>query len=111
MSFTSLLIHSVTVITPGATGSTDRYGNLVPTETSVTEQVRIQPVASEEDLINRDTRTTRFLVFAKSTTTITGLSRLTWGTRTLRVVGEPRPFYARAALHHYEADCEEILGG
>lgn len=116
MSFTALLIHPVTVTTPLTTGTTDRYGNLVPSETSVDEMMRVEPqpgsvANSTEDIIDRDTRITRFRVYATPSTTMTGLSRLTWLGRTLRVDGEPRPFYGRTSLHHWEADAEEVLGG
>ncbi len=113
MSFSNLLIHDVTVTNPTGAGSTDRYGNLVPTETSAAELMRIQPqeLGSSEDIINRDTRITRFRVFAGPSSSVTGLSRLVWLGRTLRVDGEPRPFYGRSTLHHYEFDAEEVLGG
>lgn len=116
MSFQALLIHPVTVVTPGTTGSTDRYNNLVPSETSVSERWRIQPAGgevtggAEEEIVDRDTRITRFKCFAPPSSTVTGLSRVLWGTRTLRVKGEPRPFYGRKTLHHYEVNLEEVLG-
>lgn len=109
MSFSSLLIHDVIVSNP-VTGSADRYGNDVPTATTVTEKMRVEPEAAEEHIIDRDTRKTRFRCFALPTTAMTGLSTLTWNGRTLRVDGEPKPFYGRVSLHHYEAAAEEILG-
>lgn len=116
MSFTSLLIHDVLVSNPSDSGSDDRYGNAIDTSTSVTEKMRVQPAFSEgrgssaEHIIDRDTRITRFKIFAKADTTVTGLSTLTWNGRTLRVDGEPLPFYGRTGLHHYELDGEEVLG-
>lgn len=110
MSFTSLLIHDVIVSNPVA-GSPDRYGDDVPTATTVLEKMRVEPEAAEEHIIDRDTRKTRFKVFALPTTAVTGLSTLTWNARTLRVDGEPEPFYGRSTLHHYEFKAEEVLGG
>lgn len=81
------------------------------------EKMRVEPMggqgtrSSQELIIDRDTRITRFKVFALPTTTVTGLSTLTWNSRTLRVDGEPLPFYGMSSLHHYEFDAEEILGG
>lgn len=109
MSFLSLLIHDVTVSNP-VTGTADRYGNDVPTATAVVEKMRVEPAGAAEDIIDRDTRVTRFKVFAKPDSTLTGLSTLTWNGRTLRVDGEPQPFYGRSILHHYEAEAEEIRG-
>jgi hypothetical protein len=111
MSFESLLIHSVTVTNPTASGSTDRYGNLLATTTSVVEKMRVQPGSENtEEIIDRDTRLTRFRIFARSDSTVTGLSQLTWLGRTLRVTGEPEPFYGRDTLHHLELNAEEVLG-
>lgn len=116
MGFLALLIHDVTVINPALTGTTDRYGNLIPDETSVNERWRIQPAGgevlggAEELIVDRDTRITHFKCFAPPDSVVNGLSRLVWGTRNLRVKGEPRPFYGRTKLHHYEVNAEEILG-
>lgn len=114
MSFTSLLIHDVTVSNPVASGS-DRYGNTTYGTSTVVERMRVQPAVgdnpAQEVLIDRDTRVTSFKIFALPTTTVTGLSTLTWEGRTLRVDGEPLPFYGRSSLHHYEFTAEEVLGG
>jgi len=112
MAFSDLLCHDVTVTNPTASGSTDRYGNLIPTTTSVVEKMRVEPAVrgSTEDLIDRDTRITRFRCFALPASTVTGLSTLTWLGRSLRVDGEPEPFYGRSTLHHLEFQAEEILG-
>lgn len=109
MSFLSLLIHDVTVSNP-VTGTADRYGNDVPTATTVVEKMRIEPEKASEDIIDRDTRVTRFKGFAKSDSVVTGLSTLTWEGRTLRVVGEPLPYPGGSGLHHYEFGAEEIRG-
>ena len=111
MSFNSLLIHTVTVTNPKSTGTIDIFGDRVPDTESFTERVRIDVNKSSEEIIDRDTRTTDFFIFALPDTHITGLSTVTWGTRTLRVVGEPRPRYGKHTLHHWEFDAEEILGG
>jgi len=113
MSFDSLLIHDVTVTNPTASGSTDRYGNLLASTTSVVERMRVQPGVgnnNSEEIIDRDTRITNFRIFARSDSTVTGLSQLTWLGRTLRVDGEPEPFYGRDTLHHLEFNAEEIRG-
>jgi hypothetical protein len=109
VSFLSLLIHDVTVSNPTSSGE-DRYGNATETLTSVTEKMRVEPKEADEELIDRDTRLTRFRVFARPDSVVTGLSTLTWETRSLRVVGEPLPFYGRTTLHHYELTAEEIRG-
>lgn len=117
MGYLDLLIHTVTVTNPKATGTTDRYGNLVADTESFTEAARVEPGEgsgrgpSEEILINRDTRITRFKIFLRSDTHVNGLSTLVWEGRSLRVDGEPRRFDGRNSPHHVEVDAEEILGG
>lgn len=116
MSFLRLLIHDVTVRTPsGAATGEDRYGNPTFADAVSTEKVLVQPgppSGNDELTINRDTRITRFRIFARPATVITSTSVLTWGTRTLKVDGEPRPHYnpRKNVLHHWEIDAEEILG-
>lgn len=113
MSFSALLIHDVLVINDSGVSGTDRYGNKLYHETSVVEKMRVQPAPATQDeeyIIDRDTRLTRFKIFAKADTTTNGTSRLVWLDRSLRVLAEPRPFYNGGALHHWEFTAEEVLG-
>ena len=116
MSFESLLIHTVTVSTPTGFGpATDRYGN--PDEAlTITPGVpcRIEPAEGQggnrEIIIDRDTRINRFRAFFLPDAPVNALSTLTWGTRTLRVSADPEYVYDGVGLHHFETECEEILG-
>lgn len=110
--FSNLLIHSVDVVTPSESGEdTDRHGNPIEEDAEpVTERWRIEPTKAEEDLENRDTRVSEYRGFAPPTSVVTALSRIVWGSRTLRVTGDPEAFYGRSALHHYEVSLEEVTG-
>lgn len=112
MSFDGLLLHLVDITTPTDTvGSSDRYGNpqlTAPTVTGV--RARVQQTAADENLVNRDTRVTSFLMFVPAATVITGLSTVAWNGRAFRVQGEPWVVDGRNAPHHIEARLEEILG-
>lgn len=115
MSFTALLIHTVTLynVVPG---STDRYGNETEAFGSGTSSIaRVQQLdvggQARERLGGADVRTTYFKVFLPPSVTIDGLSVIVWGSRRLRVDGTPHLVYDGSAAHHYEVNCEEILGG
>jgi hypothetical protein len=115
VSFTSLLIHTVTVynIVPG---STDRYGN----ETQVFDAgtptpARVQQLdvggQAREELQGQDERSTYFKVFMPPTVTVSGLSQLVWGVKRMQVSGEPHLVYDGVDAHHYEVMAQEVLGG
>lgn len=119
MSYSSLLINTVTVSTPTAYGPTkDRYGNDQPTLT-VTNNVpcRIEPAEGqggnrEIDSAVRDTRINRFRIFFEPEMdgVVTALSTLTWGTRQLRISAHPELDFDGVGLHHLEVEAEEVLG-
>lgn len=104
------LPHDITLITVTETGSDDRYGNATDQEASVAARAYMQPVSGTEDIVNRDTRITRWNVFLQPTESLNGLSKITWEGVTYRVVGEPRRFDTPAGAHHYEVTAESIHG-
>ena len=112
MSFDGLLIHLVDITTPDLPETTtDRYGNPTLTATTVTGvRARVQQTAADENLVNRDTRVTSFLMFVPAATVITGLSTIAWDGRSFRIQGEPWVVDGRNAPHHIEVRLEEILG-
>ena len=110
MSFASLLLHTIVVFNP-AVGATDRYGDEVPTfDAGTSEPARVQQVDTNEILLNRDTRITKFLVFGPATSVITSLSEVEWSGRRFRVEGQPWKVDDAAGVHHVETTLEEILG-
>jgi hypothetical protein len=115
MSFTALLIHTVTVSNPTTGIGVNAYGDAnAGTPTTVQEQVRIEPVRRfdffVEELRNRDTRVVKHRLFAPATTAITALSTITWGARTFNVVSRPAMVPDGTGNHHIEALLEEIEG-
>lgn len=117
MSFSSLLIHEITITNPGAVTGSDRYGNPVLASSSFTSRARVQmggggarSGASEEDIIDRDTRVSRFKIFVPAGTNVSGLSTIVWEGRSLRVDGEPAPIDGMHGAHHIEFMAEEVLG-
>ena len=110
MSFQSLLIHSVAITNPTTQTGEDRYGNPLFGSDTFSTAARMEPKASGEKLIDRDTRTTAYMVYLPSGTVCSGLSTLVWEGRDFRAVGEPRRFDDGVGGHHLELDLEEILG-
>lgn len=112
MTFTDLLIDTVVVHNPTVPDPTitDRYGNPVESETTVTTSARVQPAGGTESIEDRDTRVTRFRVFMPAGVVVTAKSTLTWEGRTLRVSAEPETFQDAVGPHHIELDAEEVLG-
>lgn len=115
MSFDSLLIHTVSIRNLVDAASPDDYGNPTYTETVVESRARVEVSgirenASVEDIVDRDTRITRFRVWLPAGTDVSGTSNLTWEGRDLRVVGEPSRFDDSVGPHHLELTAEEVLG-
>lgn len=111
MAYIDLLIHSVVILTPGASLTSDRYNNPVPGgDVTTNEKARIQEKTTEELLALRDTQIGKFDFFGVADSAITGLSRVQWGSRMFRVTGQPNIVDGRYGPHHVEASLEEILG-
>lgn len=115
MSFTELLIHTVTLHSL-VEGTQDRYGNAAETYSAgVSSPARVQQLdvggQIRERLGGADVRTTYFKVFLPPSVSITGLSLIVWGSRRLNVDGEPHLVNDSDGPHHYEVNAEEIVGG
>jgi hypothetical protein len=115
VSFESLLIDEVTIVTPTSTvGSEDRYGNPELTTVSNVYPARVQQMQAQfgggEDERMRDTRITVFTIFLPAGAVVDGLSVITWEGRTLKVNGEPSTVQDSVGPHHIELKAEEILG-
>lgn len=108
MTYQGLLVHDVTVHNPVA-GTPDRYGNDIPSESSVAEKALVQPAPGSEDVINRDTRTLRFLLFFGADSVVTGLSTVDWEGHAIKVDGDPR-LHDYGTVPHIEADGVEYRG-
>jgi len=111
VSFDSLLIHTVSIRTPSPNAGADRYGN--PTEdpgTPVDVPARVEQRAASEDVIDRDTRVTRALVFLPTGTNISALSVVAYEGQDWQVVGAPYYVANGAGPHHIQAVIELIEG-
>ena len=114
MSYTSLLIHSVTV-KQRVPGATDRYGN----ETNAYDAGTVYPARVQqldvggqgrELLVGRDTRQTWFEVFLPPNANLDALSLIDWNGKSLQADGEPSVVYDSTGPHHIQAVCRQVEG-
>jgi hypothetical protein len=111
MSFASLLIHTVTVLNP-TTGAPNRYGDpSLVYDDGVEVPARVAQLGSEEDVNQRDERTTRFRVYLHPDVAIDALSLVEWNGKMYKVSGEPTVRDGRWGPHHIEAEIELVEGG
>ena len=115
MSFQSLLIHTVTIYNT-VTGTESRYGDDQQAyDDGTTTAARVEGStlggASREQLGSGDIRQAWFTVYLPAGTAIDGLSMIVWGSRRLRVDGEPITVYDGVGPHHIEVTGLEVKGG
>lgn len=112
MSFDGLLVHTVTVLTPGTT--TDAYGDTVPnwtTATSVSSAARVVQRSARENIDTRDASITEWVVYLPGDVTVTHANRIVWDGLTFEVAGDPKPAVRRTStVHHYEVPLNRIAG-
>jgi hypothetical protein len=111
VSFTSLLIDSVTVFNL-VEGAGDRYGD--PTETfgaGVVVSGRLEQTEQREFLNDRDTRVSDFRLFLPAATVITATSEVVIEGDRFRVNGDPAVVQDSAGPHHLEVMLERIEAG
>ena len=111
MSLRAMLNTSATIArkTEGqsaTTGETTATWSSVATGVACAVQVS---TASEDRTAARETGRTRYRVFFEYGTDVRSGDRLTWGSRTLTVLGMPSDEAGR--LSHYLVVCEEVEGG
>jgi|ERR1051326_3909215 head-tail adaptor len=113
MSFNSLLIHSIAVMSWSAS-TADRYNNPTSVFTSSgtyaarVEQINTAGRRSQEILAGRDTTLTWFEIFVGPSVSVKARDRIVWGSRTLEVDGAPVLRYNSTSLHHIEIIAKEI---
>lgn len=102
MSLAALLSETATVIRPGET--TDEYGNVVPGgETRVNYPARLEQLASDEIVRDRDTVIADWRVFLPATADITATDWVEARGYVFQVSGLPNQHRTPRGLHHTEA--------
>ena len=111
MSFTALLIHTVTVFNPAGNPEPDRYGNPTDELDEGTDYpARVQQTGTDETIPQRDTTITTFKVFLPANAVVTTLSVIDFESLTYRVNGDPWVVDGRYGPHHIELDMELVEG-
>ena len=116
MSFSSLLIHTVTVRSR-VSGGTSRYNDAIESyDAGVVTPARVQYLSTggtfedRERLLGRDLRQQWLMVFLPPDVVVDALSIIDWGSITLHVDGVPMIKYDGIDAHHIEAICKEVSG-
>lgn len=112
MSFAGLLVHDITIVTPGV--RTDRLGDSVndwALATRATSPGRMTQRSQSEVLANREAQLSDWVLYLPADAAITGHERIEWNGETFEVAGPPKPAYARADVaHHLEVSLNRVEG-
>jgi hypothetical protein len=111
VTFPSLLVHDVTILTPGS--DTSRYGDTVKdwsTATSTTVKGWVSQRNAAEDRDHREAQISGWVLFLHSDTTITGFDRVTWSGITFEVDGPVNPAWSPRGEHHLEVPLRVVTG-
>jgi head-tail adaptor len=102
----------VTVL--NAVTTEDACGNPIPdwgTATEAVEPAHVEPVTSDEVVVNEDTVEARWKVVLLPGTVATALSRLEWRGITFEVDGEVQPYVdGRGRIRHRSAYLKRVTG-
>ncbi len=95
---------AVSIRNEGTTDGIDRYGNATASGSVVTEETGwLEQQSASEDLVDRDTRTSTWLLLLSAETVATALSTIEVGGQTFTVVGAPKLVNTPRGSHHIEA--------
>lgn len=111
MTFTSLLVHDVTLIAPG-TGA-GRYGDAVKDWTTATEvdtKGWVARTGQNEVNGDREAQVSEWVLFLHPEETITGAYRVRWSGLTFEVDGPPMPAWTPRGEHHIEVPLRVVTG-
>lgn len=105
------LVHTVTV-SDDTLGTTDIFGNpAVSASTSTDYDAWVEPLASTENLVNRDTTISLWRITLPPDAVILSTSTVEYDDMTFRVNGKPRTVHNSRGVHHIEADLQLVEAG
>lgn len=111
MSFTSLLVRNVDIITPGS--HTDNYGDSQPDWTSATEVTTVgwlAQMSSIENLDGRNATSTDLVLDLPAGTPVTARDRVRIDGTTYELVSEPVAAWTPRGEHHREIFLRVVTG-
>lgn len=111
MTFPHLMVHDVTIVTPGE--STGRYGDTVKDWSSASrEEVRGWVARRSQEEVNghREAQVSAWVLFVEPDVTVTGQDRVEWCDTTFEVDGPPLPAYSPRGQHHMEVPLRLVEG-
>lgn len=111
MTFPTLLVHDVTILT--AAEEIDRYGNTVKDWTAATSVVTkgwVSQRTQTEERERREAQVSDWILFLEPDETITGENRVSWAGITFEVDGPANPAWSPRGAHHLEVPLRVVAG-
>lgn len=111
MTFSGLLVHDVTILTPGT--QADRYGGTDKRWDNAEEATVKGWVAQQsrsEVTDGREAQVSGWVLYLDPDATVTGKDRIVWEGITFEVDGPPNPAWTPRGLHHYEVPLRAVTG-
>ncbi len=113
MTFSSLLVHDVTITRAGST--TDRYGDVIPdwsTASSSSVKGWVSQQSRSEVLDGREAQVSGWVAFFPAGTDVTGHDRVVWEGTTFEVAGPVNPAWSPRldGVHHVECQLSVVEG-
>lgn len=111
MSLAGLLVHDVTIVTPGST--VGRYGDAVKDWATATETATKGWVARRsQDEVNghREAQVSEWVLYVTADVALSGADRVVWGAYTFEVDGPPVRAWTPRGEHHVEVPLRYVSG-
>lgn len=111
MTFTSLLIHTVTIQRRTRTGEDEQGVDVFTWGTVATTPAWVEQSEATEVREGRDAVVTDWLIFLPADIDINAHDRVVYGDLILEAIGTPAERFTRRGLHHIEARARLVEGG
>jgi len=111
MPIASMLVHTVSIVTP--TTTTDRYGSEVKVwaGSGSSSPAWMRQRSTLETVEGREARSSDWVAFLPAGTSVTAMDRIVWDGRTFEVAGDPLKAHGRTGeVHHIEAPLRIVEG-
>jgi hypothetical protein len=111
VTFSTLLVHDVTIVTPGTT--TNGYGDTVKDWDAATETTAkgwVSQRSASEDLDHRNAEVSTWVLFVDPDVAVTADDRVEWEGLTFEVDGPVLPAHTPRGRHHLEVPLRLVDG-
>lgn len=102
----TLIIRDAPLVSDGKGNQIRDWANA----TSVTAQGWIQPLSSDEQVLNQERVVSRWRLFLEPSAVASATSRIVWNGKTFQVDGEVQAWDTGYGVHHHEAFLRLVTG-